>query len=136
MRTASRSRSRRWRSPASASAARRAQALARRCNDYAAELVARWPTRFGAFGTVPMWSIKGALEEIAYSLDVLEFDGVSLFASYGENFLGDPRFDPLFAMLNERGVVVFVHPGLHPSSKGLALPWQGSASPLLDGCRP
>src|SRR5262245_45118490 len=38
-----------------------AQVLARRCNDYAAELVARWPTRFGAFGTVPMWSIKGAL---------------------------------------------------------------------------
>src|SRR5256886_6806882 len=26
-----------------------AQALARRCNDYAAELIARWPTRFGAF---------------------------------------------------------------------------------------
>jgi len=25
--------------------------------------------------------------------------------------------------LNERGAVVFVHPGLHPSSKGLALPW-------------
>ena len=100
-----------------------AQALARRCNDYAAGLVARWPTRFGAFGTVPMWSIKGALEEIAYSFDVLKFDGVSLFASYGENFLGDPRFDPLFAMLNERGAVVFIHPGLHPSSKGLALPW-------------
>jgi len=26
------------------------EALARRCNDYAAELVARWPKRFGAFG--------------------------------------------------------------------------------------
>ena len=100
-----------------------AQALARRCNDYAAELVARWPKRFGAFGTVPMWSTQGALDEIAYSLDALEFDGVSLFASYGENFLGDPGFDPLLAMLNERGAVVFVHPGLHPSSKGLALPW-------------
>jgi len=100
-----------------------AQALARRCNDYAAELVARWPTRFGAFGTVPMWSTQGALDEIAHSLDVLKFDGVSLFASYGENFLGDPGFDPLLAMLNERGAVVFVHPGLHPSSKGLALPW-------------
>ena len=34
-----------------------AQALARRCNDYAAELVARRPTRFGAFGTVPMLSL-------------------------------------------------------------------------------
>ena len=100
-----------------------AQALARRCNDYAAELAARWPTRFGAFGTVPMWSIKGALDEITYALDVLEFDGVSLFASYGENFLGDARFDPVLARLNEHGAVVFVHPGLHPSSRGLALPW-------------
>jgi 6-methylsalicylate decarboxylase len=100
-----------------------AQALARRCNDYAAELAARWPTRFGAFGTVPMWSIKGALDEITYALDVLEFDGVSLFASYGENFLGDARFDPVLARLNEHGAVVFVHPGLHPSSAALALPW-------------
>jgi hypothetical protein len=48
-----------------------AQALARRCNDYAAELAARWPKRFGAFATVPMGSIKGALDEIAYALDVL-----------------------------------------------------------------
>jgi predicted TIM-barrel fold metal-dependent hydrolase len=100
-----------------------AQELARRCNDYAAELVARWPKRFGAFATVPMWSIEGARDEIAYALDVLAFDGVSLFASYGENFLGDPKFDPVLGMLNERAAVVFVHPGLHPSSKGLALPW-------------
>ena len=81
------------------------------------------PRRFGAFATVPMRTPQGALDEIAYSLDVLKLDGVSLFASYGENFLGDPRFDPVLALLNERGVVVFVHPGLHPSSKGLALPW-------------
>jgi predicted TIM-barrel fold metal-dependent hydrolase len=98
-------------------------ALARRCNDYAAALAARWPGRFGAFATVPMRTPQGALDEIVYSLDVLKLDGVSLFASYGENFLGDPRFDPVLALLNERGAVVFVHPGLHPSSKGLALPW-------------
>jgi predicted TIM-barrel fold metal-dependent hydrolase len=100
-----------------------AQALARRCNDYAAELMARWPARFGAFGTVPMGSTQGALDEIAYCLDVLKFNGVSLFASYEANFLGDPRFDAVLALLNARGAVVFVHPGLHPSSKGLALPW-------------
>ena len=100
-----------------------AQALARRCNDYAAELIACWPKRFGAFGTVPMWSIEGALDAIAYSLDTLKFAGVSLFASYGEDFLGDARFDPLLAALDERGAVVFVHPGLHPSSSSLALPW-------------
>jgi 6-methylsalicylate decarboxylase len=100
-----------------------AQALARRCNDYAAELVARWPRRFGAFATVPMWTVAGAIEEVAYCFDTLEFDGVSLFASYGERFLGDPSFDPLLEVLNERNAVVFLHPGLHPSSKGLTLPW-------------
>jgi predicted TIM-barrel fold metal-dependent hydrolase len=102
-----------------------AQALARRCNDYAAELVARWPSRFGAFATVPMWSMDGALDEAAYALDELGFDGVSLFASYGEKFLGDRELDPLFEMLDARAAVAFVHPGLHPSSKGLALPWPG-----------
>ena len=35
-----------------------ARALARRCNDYAAEFIARWPKRFGAFGTVPMGSMQ------------------------------------------------------------------------------
>jgi 6-methylsalicylate decarboxylase len=100
-----------------------AQVLARRCNEYAAELVTRWPRRFGAFATVPMWNLQGALDEIAYCVDKLAFDGVSLFASYGEKFLGDPQFDPLMEMLNQRAAVVFVHPGLHPSSKGLDLPW-------------
>jgi len=100
-----------------------AKALARRCNDYAAELIARWPRRFGAFATVPMWTMQGALDEIAYALDKLHFDGVSLFASYGENFLGDPKFDPVMEALDARGTVVFIHPGLHPSSKNLVLPW-------------
>ena len=100
-----------------------AEELARRCNDYAAELIARWPSRFGAFGTVPVWSMDGACKEVAYAFDALGFDGISLFASYGEKFLGDREFDPLFEMLDARGAVVFVHPGLHPSSRGLALSW-------------
>jgi predicted TIM-barrel fold metal-dependent hydrolase len=102
-----------------------AEPLARRCNDYAAELIARWPTRFGAFATVPMWNIEGAIREIAHCLDALRFDGVSLFASYGERFLGDAWFDPVLEALNDRSAVVFVHPGLHPSSATLALPWPG-----------
>jgi 6-methylsalicylate decarboxylase len=102
-----------------------AEALARRTNDYAADLVARWPRRFGAFATVPMWSTRGAIDEITYCFDALKFDGVSLFASYEEKFLGDPWFDPVMDLLNARDAVVFVHPGLHPSSKGLALPWPG-----------
>ena len=44
-----------------------------------------------------------------------------LLASYGERFLGDPWFDPLFDELNAREAVVFLHPNFHPSSRGLKL---------------
>jgi 6-methylsalicylate decarboxylase len=102
-----------------------ARALARRCNDYAAELNARWPKRFGAFAVVPMWNIRHAIDEIGHALDVLELQGVCLFASYGEKFLGDPHFDPVLEELDRRDAVVFVHPALHPSSRKLDLPWPG-----------
>jgi len=103
----------------------KAAAMARRCNDYAAELIAQQPKRFGCFGLLPMHDIDAAIAEAQYCLDTLRFDGISLFASYGEKFLGDAAFDPLLAYLDTRGAVVHVHPSLHPSSKGLALPWPG-----------
>jgi predicted TIM-barrel fold metal-dependent hydrolase len=102
-----------------------ARTLARRCNDYAAELNARWPRRFGAFAVVPMWEMRDAIAELSYALDQLALQGVCLFASCGERFLGDPHFDPLMAELDRREAVVFVHPALHPSSRKLELPWPG-----------
>jgi predicted TIM-barrel fold metal-dependent hydrolase len=102
-----------------------ARALARRCNDYAAELNARWPKRFGAFAAVPMWDIGHAVAEVGYALDMLKLQGVCLFASYGGKFLGDPFFDPLMEELDRRDAVVFVHPAFHPSSRNLELPWPG-----------
>ena len=99
--------------------------LARRCNDYGSELAARWPKRFGALGLVPMWQTAEAVREIEHCLDVLKHQGVCLFASYGEKFLGDPWFDPVLAALNERDAVVFIHPAFHPSSRTLDLPWPG-----------
>jgi 6-methylsalicylate decarboxylase len=100
-----------------------ARALARKLNDYAAELMAQWPKRLGAFATLPMRDIKDAVAEIEHALDVLKFHGVSLFASYGEKFLGDAAFDPVLDALNRRKAVVFIHPTLHPSSKTIDLPW-------------
>ena len=102
-----------------------ARMMARRCNDYAAELNARWPKRFGAFATMPMANTKDALDEIAHTFDQLKFSGVSLFASYDGKFLGDPLFDPVLAALDARDAVVFVHPGTHPLNKSLDLPWPG-----------
>ena len=99
--------------------------LARRCNEFASELCARWPGRFGALALVPMWDTSDALAEIEHCLGTLKHQGVCLFASYGEKFLGDAAFDPILAALNERDAVVFVHPAFHPSSRNLDLPWPG-----------
>jgi 6-methylsalicylate decarboxylase len=103
----------------------KAAALARRCNEHAAELMARWPRRFGALATLPMFDMGEAVAAVDHAFDGLKHQGVCLFASYGEKFLGDPVFDPVMAALDARNAVVFVHPALHPSSRGLSLPWPG-----------
>jgi 6-methylsalicylate decarboxylase len=99
--------------------------FARRCNDYAADLIARHPDRFGAFGLLPMHDMDAAIAEARYCLETLRFEGIGLFASYGERFLGDPSFDPLMNYLNDAKAVAHVHPSLHPSSRSLKLQWPG-----------
>jgi predicted TIM-barrel fold metal-dependent hydrolase len=84
--------------------------LARLCNDYAAKLVADHPKRFGMFVNLPMPDIDASLKEIEYGLDVLKADGVVFFTSYGDKWLGDPAFDPVFEELNRRKAVVYTHP--------------------------
>ena len=103
----------------------KASAFARRCNDYAAALIAKHPTRFGCFGLLPMHDVDAALAEARYCLETLRFEGISLFASYGAKFLGDAAFDPVLDFLNANSAVAHIHPSLHPSSKSLELPWPG-----------
>jgi predicted TIM-barrel fold metal-dependent hydrolase len=98
-----------------------ARVLARRCNEYSAELTARRPDRFGAFAVLPLPDIEGAVEEAAYALDVLKLDGVGLFTSYGNDHLGHARFDPVLQALHERGSVAFIHPTTHPACRELTM---------------
>jgi 6-methylsalicylate decarboxylase len=91
-----------------------ARLLARRVNEFLAETRVRRPDRFGGFASLPLPDLDGALEELAYALDVLELDGVSLMTNNGGAYLGDSRFDALFEELQRRGTVVFVHPAPSP----------------------
>jgi predicted TIM-barrel fold metal-dependent hydrolase len=91
-----------------------ARALARRCNEFSAELVLKHPGRFGGFACVPLPDVEGSLRELAYALDELELDGVVLFSNARGIYLGDPRFAPLFEELQRRAAVVFVHPTASP----------------------
>ncbi|HVV94106.1 MAG TPA: amidohydrolase family protein [Hyphomicrobiales bacterium] len=98
-----------------------ARDLARRCNDHFAALIESHPGRFGAFAALPLPDVDAALAEAERALDGLKLAGVGLLASYGTAFLGDPEFDPLLALLDERGAVAFVHPNYHSSSRGLGM---------------
>jgi aminocarboxymuconate-semialdehyde decarboxylase len=85
--------------------------MARRVNEYTAALVTKHPDRFGNFATLPLPDIEGALSELAHASDVLHADGVVLLSNYEEKYLGDAAFEPLWAELDRRAAVVFVHPG-------------------------
>ncbi|OFZ98247.1 MAG: hypothetical protein A3H35_19940 [Betaproteobacteria bacterium RIFCSPLOWO2_02_FULL_62_17] len=108
-----------------------ARALARRCNDFAAGMGVQWPGRFGAFAVLPLPDVAGAVAELAHALDQSGMDGVVLLASYMGKYLGDPGFDPLMVELDRRNAVAFVHPGMHPSSLQVGLPWPGFVMEFL-----
>ena len=92
--------------------------LARRCNEYAAQLISDYPDRVGAFATLPLPDVEGALTELEYALDTLKLDGVVLLSNVEGHYLGDPTYGELFAELNRRKTVVFIHPHDLPYREG------------------
>jgi predicted TIM-barrel fold metal-dependent hydrolase len=87
-----------------------AVALARDLNDYGAAVAASQPERFGFFATVPMPHIKEAVAETVRALDELKADGVVLLANNDGTYLGQDGQDELWAALDARSAVVFIHP--------------------------
>jgi predicted TIM-barrel fold metal-dependent hydrolase len=58
--------------------------------------------------------IDASLREIGYAFDVLKADGIGLVTNYGDLWLGDPKFAPVFEELSRRKAVIYVHPADAP----------------------
>lgn len=104
-------------------------ALCRAVNLAGRELVADHPGRFGFFASLPLPDVDAALREIEFAFDTLGVDGVVLETNVNGEYLGSARFETVFAELNRRNAVVFMHPTSPACFDALAL---GRPAPLLE----
>src|SRR5687768_68582 len=85
--------------------------LAAIANDGLAELVAKYPERFIAFGaSLPLNNTDACLREIERSVDHLGACGVLVYTNVNGAPLDRPEFQPIFDEVARRDIAVFLHP--------------------------
>ncbi len=84
--------------------------LARLLNDHLAEVVARYPRRFVALGTLPMQAPDLAILELNRCVKKLGFPGVQIGSHVNGWNLNHPNLLPIFQRAEQLGAAVFVHP--------------------------
>jgi predicted TIM-barrel fold metal-dependent hydrolase len=93
---------------------------ARFVNDQYAELVQRQPDRFRAFAALPMPHVEESVGEMGRALDELSMAGIAMNTTILGHALVEPDFQPVFAELNRRAAVLYLHPA-----------GNGACSPLI-----
>lgn len=83
---------------------------ARTINEYGAMVCKQYPGRFGLLAALPMDDVEATLSEIAFAFDQLNADGVIMVTNYSASYLGNARFEPVFAELSKRSATIFIHP--------------------------
>jgi aminocarboxymuconate-semialdehyde decarboxylase len=86
--------------------------LSRMVNDRLAEIVATWPERFVALGTVPLQHVDLAVAELERCVNKLGLRGVEINPSVNGMDLTEPRLnlEKFFAKAQALDVVIFMHP--------------------------
>ena len=89
--------------PATADLARRSATRRRRewCGSSQAVRLARDPAAAAH---------QSSLREIEHAFGALKADGVVMMSNYGGEYIGSPKFWPVFEELNRRKAVAFFHP--------------------------
>ena len=89
---------------------KKAAGAARFVNDQYAELAGRRRDRFAAFAALPMPHLQESVGEMGRALDELGMAGVAMNTSVLGHALAGPAFEPVFAELNRRAAVLYLHP--------------------------
>ena len=86
--------------------------VSRMINDRLAQIVATWPDRFVALGTVPLQNVELAVIELERCVKQLGLRGVEINPNVAGRELTDPslNLDRFFAKARELDIVIFMHP--------------------------
>jgi predicted TIM-barrel fold metal-dependent hydrolase len=87
-----------------------ARRICRECNTAGADAKTRYPDRFGFWASLPLPDVDSSLEELAYAFDELDADGVVVETNVHGYYLGHRKNEPVWAELNRRHAIVFLHP--------------------------
>ncbi|KIW89219.1 uncharacterized protein Z519_10072 [Cladophialophora bantiana CBS 173.52] len=87
-----------------------ARKLCRECNKEGADAKRRFPNRFGFWASLPIPDVNGSLDELTYAFDELQADGVAVMTNSHGYYLGHHDFEPVWAELDRRHAIAFVHP--------------------------
>ena len=91
--------------------------LCKRCNDQAADWVARHPGRFVGSAVLPLQDVKLALRELKRAVGTLKLRVVNISSSYNGIYAGDQVNHPFWEAISDLGVTVWIHP------EGVKDPW-------------
>jgi predicted TIM-barrel fold metal-dependent hydrolase len=82
----------------------------RMLNDGYAELAHRYPKRIASYVMLPLPHIDAALKEMERGFDQLGCVGVNMNIVCLNRSIAETEFEPIYAEMNRRGAVLFVHP--------------------------
>lgn len=102
--------------------------VARGVNDRLADAVAKHPTRFSAFFSLPWQDPEAAVREAERCVRDLKLPATLLTGRPdGEAFIDDARFEPILARLAELDAPLYLHPG--PPLHAVRKPYYGGFHP-------
>jgi predicted TIM-barrel fold metal-dependent hydrolase len=84
--------------------------LSTEVNDWLAEIVATYPTRFAGFAMLPTQSPKDAADELERTVTKFGFKGALINGHTNGVYLDDPSFDVLFERAVALDVPIYIHP--------------------------
>jgi aminocarboxymuconate-semialdehyde decarboxylase len=99
---------------------REAQAdVARRINDATARICKAHPDRFLGLASLPLKDVEAALTELERATQELGMVGAMIGSNIDGAPLNDPRFEPVWARINQLRLPVFEHPMLPKNTEDM-----------------